>query len=131
LYRLAGQLAEGGKLFRRIGPLYLIRNSFPNPLKKTALAYHWMLYEVARASLLDGRPSSSNGQPSSPTMSKFVRFVTAWLGIPPCWRTTSKASARLMHTSRPVKATEPLSAELSSSPGIMTSAVANGRLTFG
>jgi hypothetical protein len=28
-------------------------------------------------------------------MSKFVRLVTASLGVPPCWRTTSKASARL------------------------------------
>ena len=54
----------------------------------------------------------ADGQPSSPTMSDFVRFVTAGLGVPPRWRTTSKASARLMQASRPVKATENLSAEL-------------------
>jgi hypothetical protein len=53
-------------------------------------------------------------------MSSFVRFVTAWLGVPPCWRTTSKASARVMHARRPVKATEDFSAELSSSAGVMT-----------
>jgi hypothetical protein len=28
-------------------------------------------------------------------MSKFVRFVTVWLGVPPRPRTTAKASARV------------------------------------
>src|ERR1700751_1182319 len=74
---------------------------------------------VARLSLLEGRPSSSRGHPSSPTMRSFVRFVTAGLGVPPRWRTSSNASARLMQASRPVKATEDLSAEPSSSTDIM------------
>src|SRR5215469_16176894 len=74
---------------------------------------------VARLSLLDGRPSSRRGQPSSPTMSSFVRFVTPGLGVPPHFRTTSNASARLMQASRPVKATEFSSAELFGSTGIM------------
>src|SRR6516165_8172305 len=78
-----------------------------------------MPYAVARLSLLDGRPSSSNGQPSSPTMSNFVRFVTASLRVPPRWRTTSNASARDMQARRPVKATELLSAEPSNSTGVM------------
>ena len=48
-----------------------------------------------------------------------MRFVTSGLGVPPRWRTTSNASALLMHASRPVKATEDLSAEPSSSTGVM------------
>src|SRR5262249_62260719 len=52
-------------------------------------------------------------------MSNFVRLVTVWLGIPPCWRTTSKAWARVMQARRPVKATELLSAELSNSTANM------------
>src|SRR5215472_506011 len=51
---------------------------------------------LARLSLLDGRPSSSKGQPSSPTISNLVPLVTVWLGVPPRWRTTSNASARVM-----------------------------------
>jgi hypothetical protein len=70
-------------------------------------------------SLLEGRPSSRSGQPSSPTMRTCVRFVTSGLGAPPCWRTTSNASARLMQASRPVKATEDLSAEPSNSTEVM------------
>src|SRR5215813_7381649 len=76
-------------------------------------------YSVARLSLLEGRPSSSSGHPSSPTMSTCVRFVTAGLGVPPRCRTTSNASARLMHASRPVKATEDLSAKPSSSTDVI------------
>ena len=49
----------------------------------------------------------------------FVRFVTVWLGIPPRWRTTSKALARVIQARRQVKATELLSAELSYSTGVM------------
>src|SRR5262249_44472908 len=79
-----------------------------------------MPYAFARLSLLDGRPSSSSGQPSSPTMSNLVSFVTSWLGVPPWRRTTSKASARDMQARRPVKATELLSAELSNSTGVMS-----------
>jgi hypothetical protein len=47
---------------------------------------------------LDGRPSSSNGQPSSPTMSKFVRFVTVWLGVPPCLERFGAGPAGLVGT---------------------------------
>src|SRR5215472_3248102 len=75
---------------------------------------------LARLSLLDGRPSSSKGQPSSPTISNLVPLVTVWLGVPPRWRTTSNASARVMQARRPVKATELLSAELSNSTGVMS-----------
>jgi hypothetical protein len=63
---------------------------------------------VARVSLFEGRPSSSSGQPSSPTIRTCVRFVTDGLGDPPRCRTTSNASALLMHASRPVKATDDL-----------------------
>lgn len=42
------------------------------------------------------------------------------LPIPGPGRTTSKASARVMHAKRPVKATEHFSAELSTSAGVMT-----------
>src|SRR6516165_8681672 len=60
------------------------------------------------------------GQPSSPTISNLVPLVTVWLGVPPRWRTTSNASARVMQASRPVKATDRVSAELSNSIAVMS-----------
>src|SRR5262249_23154807 len=61
-------------------------------------------------------------------MSNFVRFVTAGLGVPPCWRTHSKASARVMQARRQVKATDFLSAELPNSTAIM--ALCPPQITF-
>src|SRR6516165_8671015 len=78
----------------------------------------------ALLSLLDGRPSSNSGHPSSPTTSTLVCRVTVWLGVPPCERTTSNASARVMQARRPVKATVLLSAELSNSVTVITPIVA-------
>src|ERR1700732_1226915 len=48
-------------------------------------------------------------------MSTSVRFVTPSRGLPPCVRTSAKASARPIDASRPVKATVPSSATLSGS----------------
>src|SRR6516165_9425070 len=78
----------------------------------------------ALLSLFDGRPSSRSGHPSSPTTSTLVCRLTVWLGVPPCERTSSNASARVMQARRPVKATVLLSAELSNSIGFITSIVA-------
>jgi hypothetical protein len=49
-----------------------------------------------------------------------VRFVTDRLGVPPCDRITSNASARLIQASRPVRATDDLRAEPSTSTKVMT-----------
>src|SRR5262249_61893966 len=85
----------------------------------------------ALLSLLDGRPSSNRGHPSSPTTSTLVCRVTVWLGVPPCERTISNASARVMQARRPVKATVLLSAELSNSVTVITPIVApQERLTY-
>src|SRR5215469_9844299 len=83
----------------------------------------------ALLSLLDGRPSSNRGHPSSPTTSTLVCRVTVWLGVPPCERTTSNASARVMQARRPVKATVLLSAELSNSVTVITPIVARRSAT--
>src|SRR5260370_27998025 len=81
----------------------------------------------ALVSLFDGRASSRSGHPSSPTTSTLVCRVTVWLGVPPCERTNSNASARVMQARRPVKATVLLSAELPNSIGVIASIVALGR----
>ena len=35
------KLAQCGDLTSRVGPIQTVRDSFPDPLEKAALAYHW------------------------------------------------------------------------------------------
>ena len=111
----AGELAQRGDLIRRIGPMQAIGDRFSDPLQKAALAYRWNAIG-ARSTQLVGWSTIIQQRPAEFADNKHVVWrVTVWLGVPPCWRTTSNAFSRLMQARRPVKATVLLSVELSTS----------------
>src|SRR5260370_35810688 len=102
---------------------YISQKSFP-----------WSFLQSMHIRFSDSEQWCSPAKPprSQNYVSTLVCRVTAWLGVPPWWRTTSNASARLMQAKRPVKATVLLSAELSNSITGVTAIIAlrKERLTY-
>jgi Rap1a immunity proteins len=48
----AGELAQRGNLVGRIGPMQTVRDRFPDPFEKAALAYHWNAVAACSAQLV-------------------------------------------------------------------------------